>query len=419
MYLGIFILSVFLLYSLIYRLKEKLLGNASLLIKDLRYCFTLLALGVISLIILLPQILPTLRYVLSPEKGVASAFNSYIRPFEDLFAQSARPLSYFLPSVDQPVFGKFTEKFVGSNLYGASFTEHALYLGWLPLILAFFAFRKWRARRKSKELGTAPCGDSPSNREDFYIGFFAFLAVMAWLFSQPPWWNLFGFKVYMPPFFMYKVLPMYRAYCRFGIVVMLAVAVLGAYGLKFILEKFQSRGKAVSVGILFCALLLFEFWNYPPFKVIDVSRMPQAYAWLRAQPQGCAIAEYPLDAESPNERYKFYQTIHQKKMINGTVPGTQAHEFAKTITKLSDLRTAEVLKGMGVTYVLVHHDGYLQTDLISDMVELDNIPKNKGLKLIKVFPAQDCSRQGMMCIENIGLVSVYELVAKPIKPNIE
>jgi hypothetical protein len=77
------------------------------------------------------------------------------------------------------------------------------------------------------------------------------------------------------------------------------------------------------------------------------------------------------------------------------------------------------LKGLGVTYVLVHHDGYLQTDLISDMVELDNIPKNKGLKLIKVFPAQDCSRQGMMCIENIGLVSVYELVAKPIKPNIE
>ena len=181
-----------------------------------------------------------------------SAFNPYRRPFNDLFEQSARPLSYLLPAVVHPVFGKFTEQFIGSSFYGMSFTEHTLYLGWVPLILAFVALRRWRRKGKeSKKSGTVPFRDSPFYRDDFYIGFFVFLAVAAWLFSQPPWWNIFGFKIYMPSFFMYKILPMFRAYCRFGIVVMLAVAVLAGFGLKFFLERFKSQRTKVAVTALF------------------------------------------------------------------------------------------------------------------------------------------------------------------------
>ena len=45
----------------------------------------------------------------------------------------------------------------------------------------------------------------------------------------------------MPSFFMYKILPMFRAYCRFGIVVELAVAVLAGFGLKFFLRDLSHR----------------------------------------------------------------------------------------------------------------------------------------------------------------------------------
>lgn len=31
-------------------------------------------------------------------------------------------------------------------------------------------------------------------------------------------------------------------------------------------------------------------------------------------------------ADSPNEMYKFYQTEHEKKIINGTIPGTYANK---------------------------------------------------------------------------------------------
>ena len=140
---------------------------------------------------------------------------------------------------------------------------------------------------------------------DFYIGFFIFLAVVAWLFSQPPWWKFGPIKIYMPSFFMYKILPMFRAYCRFGIVVMLAVAVLAGYGLKFILERFKTQKAKIAITCLFAGLVLFEFWNWPPYKVIDVSKVPPVYYWLKEQPGDFVIAEYPLDADSPNEMYKF------------------------------------------------------------------------------------------------------------------
>lgn len=335
-----------------------------------------------------------------------SAFNPYRRPFEDLFEQSARPLSYFLPAAVHPIFGKFTEQFIGSSLYGISFTEHTLYLGWTALVLAFVAFRRWRRNRRPQV----------AEKENFYIGFFVFLAVAAWLFSQPPWWNIFGFKLYMPSFFMYKILPMFRAYCRFGIVVMLAVAVLAGFGLKFILERFKSRKTKLAVTMLFCGLVLFEFWNWPPYKVIDLSKVPAVYYWLKEQPKEIVIAEYPLDYDSPNELYKFFQTVHEKKIVNGTIPGTYANKVAQEIKRLSAPKTASILKWMEVKYVIVHKDDYLKTDLIGDREDMEKIAQNAGLKYVRSFPPQECPDPKLMCVQKTGPIEVYEIVTNPIEP---
>lgn len=323
------------------------------------------------------------------DKGIAPDAWAFIRPFGDLFSQSARPLSYILPSTEHPVFGNFTRNFVGTMIYGESFTEHALFLGFLPMFLAFWALINWK---KKGEEG-----------EGFNFRFFAWLLLVSWLFSQPPWWNIFGIKLYMPSFFMYKIIPLFRAYCRFGIVVMFAVAVLAGFGLKFILSGFRSqRTKNVITGIA-CALILFEFWNYPPYKIIDVSKFPQAYHWLKEQPGDFTIAEYPLDADSPNERYRFYQTKHNKKMINFTGPGTYANRVARTITKLSEPDTCGILKWLGVRFVLVHKMDYTNSGLMVNLKELEDIQKNPDLKFVKSF-------------ENID---VYEVTASPREPGIK
>ncbi|MFA5356541.1 MAG: hypothetical protein WC301_03955 [Candidatus Omnitrophota bacterium] len=376
------------------------------------FLFLLIFISLAVLILIFPSLLEVYKEKGRFTSNVPLSYNITERPFEDLFAQSARPLSYFLPAVVHPFFGGFTEQFIGSSLYGVSLTEHTLYLGWMPLILAFVAFKRWRRRRKGE---VASEGDCPSR---FYTGFFVFLAIVAWFFSQPPWWNLFGFKLYMPSFFMYKILPMFRAYCRFGVVLMLAVAVLAGFGLNFILERFRSNKTKIAITALVCGLVLFEFWNWPPYKVIDVSKAPSVYYWLKGQPGDFAISEYPSDADSPNEMYKFYQTKHEKKITNGTIPGTYANKVSQAIRNLSDSATPGTLKWMGVKYVLVHRDDYLKSELLVEIEELNKIPKNRGLKFIRSFPAEECPDKGIMCVQKSGPVDIYEVVAGPVEPEL-
>ncbi len=326
------------------------------------------------------------------------AISLYYRPFSDLFSQSARPLSYFLPSVFHPILGHLTQMFIGSGYYGKSITEHTLYLGWVPLILAVIAFSRWLARR-SPSTASSP----QPTEENFYIGFFVLLAIVAWFFSQPPWWRWGTFRIYMPSFFMYKILPMFRAYCRFGIVVMLAVSVLAGFGLKLILERYKSLRVKIAVTALFCGLVLFEFWNYPPFKVIDLTKYPKVYDWLRVQPDHIVIAEYPLDLNGANEMYKFYQTKHHKRIINATIPGTYANKVSQALKDISDYRAAEGLKWLGVDYVLVHSDSYKNNENFQEKEQMENIGKNKVLKLVK----------------QIDEVSVYQVIASAVKPDIK
>lgn len=415
MYFGVVTLAMFFIYVILYQWREKLFKVKEYFIKDYYYIKKVFIVGIIVFVILSPQFFPIIRnrLVFSPITQ-ASAFNPYHRSFDDLFNQSARPLSYFLPATVHPFFGKFTEQFIGSTLYGLSFTEHTLYLGWVPLILAFYAFRRWRKTRKNRKQASA----RTASAEDFYIGFFIFLAIAAWLFSQPPWWQIGIFKIYMPSFFMYKILPMYRAYCRFGIVLMLAVAVLAGFGLKFLLEKFKNQKVKFAVTILCCGLVLFEFWNWPPYKVIDVSKVPEVYYWIKNQQDDFVIAEYPLDYNGPNEMYKFYQTVHEKRIVNGSIPGTYSNKVAQTLKKLSDFKTTGVLGWMGVKYIIVHRDDYLNTEDINSINELQDISNNPNLKLIKRFSRQDCPDKDIMCVQKSGPIDVYLLEAIPVEPSV-
>lgn len=379
--------------------------------KDFKVIRMLFLSGAVTFVLTLPVTFPMLRTRITKPLGMPSVYNSFFRPFEDLFAQSAKPLSYLLPATTHPIFGNFTEKFLGTSLYGESLTEHTLYLGWIPLWLSYIAFSKWIKSKK-----TLPAINKDENNRCFYTKLFVFWVAVAWLFSQPPWWNIFGMKVYLPSFFMYKIAPMFRAYCRFGVVVMLGVAVLAGLGLKIILERFKTQKTKIAVTAIFCGLVLFEFWNWPPFKVIDVSGVPAVYYWLKGQPADTVIAEYPLDTQGANELYKFYQTKHGKKIINGSLPGTYANKVAKVMTKISESSSAGMLKWMGVRYVLVHAQGYLKSELVEDREELNKIPKNPGLKFIKTFPPQGCPQKDIMCVQKSQAIDVYEVIAFPQQP---
>ncbi|MDD2703349.1 MAG: hypothetical protein PHC33_05035, partial [Candidatus Omnitrophica bacterium] len=202
-YFTLIALLSFLCYSVIFGWKKKLGKNGALRRNDVVFLKKTGIVVILSVVLLLPQFSPLIGKLMNRGQvsSAASAYNPYHRSLDDLFSQSARPLSYFLPSVAHPVFGKFTEQFVGGGFYGESFTEHTLYLGWVPLLLAGIAYRRWRQLRKTS-VKDMPAQNiiSGDTRYTFYLGFFIFLGIVAWLFSQPPWWQWGPLKRYMPSF---------------------------------------------------------------------------------------------------------------------------------------------------------------------------------------------------------------------------
>jgi len=404
--LGLFLVSCFDFYYFYFMVICTLFFLLFIVLRDTRALkwkaggYVLLALFLGGLVSCLP-LLPSRKTVITGYRQDKTSAWSMKKPFDDLFAQSARPLSYFLPATVHPVFGGFTENFAGTSLYGISLTEHTLYLGWIPLILAIFAIKK------RKKLSCA--GSGAQGADNFHPRFFIFLALIAWLFSQPPWWEIGPLKILMPSFFMYKIFPMFRAYCRFGIVVMLAVAALAAYAVPLILGRLRSYRTRIILVVLIAAFSLFEFWSWPPQKIIDTSQVPEVYYWLKSKPSGVVIAEYPLDLDSPGELYKFYQTVHNKKMINASVPGSPVNLRARKIVNLSEPQTAQILRQMGVKYVLVHFDGYLGSGLLQDQQELERIRGNPELSFVQKFAPESCSTEESMCTRRSSEIEVWEI----------
>ena len=331
----------------------------------------------------------------------AAFTQTYVRPLSYLFAQSARPLSYFLPASAHPVFGNFTKSMFGTIFYGRGWIEQSLYLGWVPVLLSFVAYKTWRRRDKTK----------PLTNNNLAIGYFVILAILAFLFSMPPYFNLGLFKIYFPSFFMHKFLPMLRAYARFGVMVVLAVSVLAGFGFNYILQRLRSRKMRLALSILIISVVMFEFINIPPLRATDVSKVPKVYEWLAKQPGDFAIVEYPLGDATAGEasmpyNYLLWQRVHKKKLINGAKLGTPSFKIKKKINKITDKQTPGILKWLGAKYVIVHSDIYASGADRSAMDVIGKVPDVRKLP-------------GFKFVGEFANIQVYEIIAEPIEVKID
>jgi len=383
------------LYTVYYILRKRQPFKDTFLITK-----NLIIVGVLTLIIVSPAILPVIKQMFFTPRTDVIMQEVFIRPIKYLFTQSARPLNYILPASSHPLFGKFTKSMFGSIFYGRNSIEHTLYLGWVAIIFSFLTFRKWRKKPNTLE-----------SKENFAIGLFVFLSFGAFLFSMPPYINLGLFKIYFPGFFMYKILPMFRAYARFGVLVMLCVSVLAGFGIKFALERYKSPGKRIMFISIILMIVLFEFNNIPPFRVTDLdAKTPEVYKWLADRKGDFPIIEYPLGEGGVGEEYKnldysLYQRVHHKRLINGAMPGTYAFEIKKKIRKITDLQTPGILKWLGAKYVIIHLDIYRQTSSRQAMEVIGEMPDLRRL-------------QGFKFVSEFGDTEVYEIIAGPIEPKV-
>ncbi len=219
--------------------------------------------------------------------------------------------------------------------------------------------------------------------------FWAFMALLFFVFSLGPFLHVNGSYVeiegrWIPlPFLLFfKAFPLFSRIShafRFVVMVMLALGVLAALGLKGVYARSSWRLPSVAGTLLVCGVVLAEFLFASPARFpIDSSpaRLPAVYSRLQEEPGDFAILDLPLGVPTLKRAvYAYAQTVHQKRIpygLNDPFPSNLASNyFVRYMVNLEfanidrlprelpvmDLTASLMLmKAQAYRYIIVHDD---------------------------------------------------------------
>jgi hypothetical protein len=260
---------------------------------------------------------------------------------------SARPWEYVLPWHANPLVPDAVKAFEGEHLHGSNFAEASLFLGYTVLALVVVALVAARRGRR------------------FAMALALVTAAVGVIFSAPPSQRIDGVTLYFPSQVLGGLLPVIRVYSRFGMIVMLGVALLAGLGLDDLRQRLSLPGGALrALALVPFVTLALEFTNVPPSRVTAVLPAPAEYAWLKSQPQGILV-EYPLATGPPSvqevqtRQYTLYQMVHLHPMFNGAPPPSNAGKYALQLEPYYSPQSIAGLRSLGVRYVFVHRADYV------------------------------------------------------------
>jgi hypothetical protein len=235
---------------------------------------------------------------------------------------SADLLAFFLPSPYHALWGSLVEpiyaRFIG-NIF-----EQTVYIGYVVLALALIAVVK--AHQAETRVWTL-CA----------IIFFV-LALGPFLhINGKDLFSLGEATLYIPlPHLLFGFIPVLkqaRGASRFDVMLMLSLAVLVGFGLRYVLDRFGrkqwgARGHAVFLGMI-AAVILCEFVSVPlPTMAATV---PPIYAEIgQDKTRTGSLLDVPLGMDIA--KYQYYQTAHRRKLLMGFTPRPShvLKEFANT-----------------------------------------------------------------------------------------
>lgn len=259
-------------------------------------------------------------------------------------------------------------------------SEVAVYLGWIPLLLAGYGWRKGLRPGQIWAAMTLICAI-------FALG--PLLKVNGALVE----WQLDGLPTYLPlPHALLNNLPglsLARAPGRIGFVVGFGVAVLAAYGLAN--SQWLNRRPLL---LALSALILLEYLVYWPLPTLPLTQ-PAYFQQMATDNQQKGVLVIPMARRRVNQLALYEQTIHRQPLIGGRV----FRELAGDLTLaafLADLHTppaeadliprataqtiAEVDQACGVGYLLLHND------YVTDPGRLQNLYQQAFLEGVAVEP---------------------------------
>jgi hypothetical protein len=163
---------------------------------------------------------------------------------------------------------------------------------------------------------------------------------------------------------IYRVFPLLqgvRAAARFGFLALVAVAVLGAFGVAWLERRWRGRRAWPVAAALIVVAVHGEALRAPMvYRAFD--GIPPVYDTIAADPTA-VVAEFPffpVEGVFRNASYMLNSTTHWKPLVNGYSGFTPPSyvENARALRGFPDEVAHARLRALGVTYVVVHLDAY-------------------------------------------------------------
>ena len=195
---------------------------------------------------------------------------------DDLFTYSAKWWGYLVPPVAHPLLGGVAGRIWSGARVSDGLLEQQVSLGWSVVALALVAIAGWISGTAQREPGNAPACALPSP----VVPVLAALALVGLVCSLSPERAIFGVRVMRPSALLYPILPMFRSYARFGVVVQLMTALLAGIGVARLLARGTRWSGAACTGLIILAIA--EYAVSPAAMSRDV--LPtDAHRWVMRQ----------------------------------------------------------------------------------------------------------------------------------------
>ncbi|HMD35249.1 MAG TPA: hypothetical protein VKH42_09790 [Vicinamibacterales bacterium] len=211
----------------------------------------------------------------------------------DTFRYSAKWWSYLVPPVTHPLLGAFARRVWTAADVREGLLEQQVSLGWGIVALGLIGLCLGRCRR------TWVC---------------ALLAAVALVCSLAPEPTTWGIRVVRPSAILHAILPMFRAYARFGVVVQLMAALLAGLGIDRLRRSAMPLARVAWVALVTVAVG--EYGVSPSALSRDV--LPTAaHRWAARQTDRVRVLDCtPLDRESESVQWL---TGYRVSLLTGAI----------------------------------------------------------------------------------------------------
>ncbi len=201
---------------------------------------------------------------------------------EELFLYSAKWWSYLMPPAAHPWIGSRVQDLWRSAGVQDGLLEQQVSLGWSIVALGLVSLAGAARRRRDPILLAAPV--------------LAAVALVALLCSLSPERSIGPIRMVRPSAALFALVPMFRSYARFGIVVQLMAALLAGMGAELLWRSGGRRGQVACLMLV--ALAAAEYAVWPSNLWRDV--LPtEAHRWVVRQPGSVQAADCsPITPES-------------------------------------------------------------------------------------------------------------------------